>query len=341
MAKHYRIVKRDGLIVPLDITKIRQVIEWAAEGLKINTIELESNIHMRFRNNMTTKEIQENLIDTALQLTSIDAPDWRILAARLKLMDLYKEVKFEKGYDVFGYDEYSNHIKQTIKAGLYDPIILEIYSDAELKDIGEFLNMTYDMDFDYAGANLMINRYLLTNGDTPWELPQEAFLTAALLIERNQSPSLRLDRIKDTYEKLGQRKLSLATPMLMNLRKPFGNLSSCFILAMDDNRDSIYYVIDQIAEISKNGGGAGLNISRIRCKGSWIGKMSNASGGVVPWIRIVNDTVVAVNQQGKRCVSSDSEVEILKTINIDGVDYLPADYYYYVDGTRVSVTELL
>ena len=96
MAKHYKIVKRNGEIVPLDITKIRQVIEWAAEDLNINTIELESNLHLRFRNNMTTKEIQENLIDTSLQLTSIEEPDWRILAARLRIMDLYKDVKVEK-----------------------------------------------------------------------------------------------------------------------------------------------------------------------------------------------------------------------------------------------------
>lgn len=300
MAKHYKIVKRDGAVVPLDIAKIRQVIEWAADGLDINPIELESNIHMRFRNNMTTKEIQENLIDTALQLTSINESAWRILAARLKIMDLYKDVKFEKGYEAFGYDNYIKHVKQSIKEGLYDTDLTMKYSDAELKVAGKFLNINYDMDFDYAGANLMINRYLITRGEKPWELPQEAFLTASLLIERNQPEELRMDRVKDTYLKLAQRKLSLATPMLMNLRKPFGNLSSCFITAIDDSRDSIYYVLDQIAEISKNGGGVGLNISRVRCKGSWIGGMPNASGGVIPWIRNVNDTVVAVNQQGKR-----------------------------------------
>jgi len=300
MAKHYKIVKRGGEVVPLDITKIRQVIEWAAEGLDVNPIELESNMHMRFRNKMTTVEIQENVIDTALQLTSIDQPDWRILAARLRLMNLYKDVKVQKGYDNFGYDDYLSHVKKSVKQGLYDNDIIEKYTDAEIHDVGKVINMNYDMDFDYAGANIMTHRYLLTRGDTPWELPQEAFMTAALLIERYQPKEIRLDRVKDTYEKLAQRKLSLATPMLMNLRKPYGNLSSCFIVAMDDSRDSIFYVIDQLAEISKNGGGVGVNISRVRSKGSWIGGMPNASGGVVPWIRNMNDTVVAVNQQGKR-----------------------------------------
>ena len=255
---------------------------------------------MRFKNNMTTKEIQENLIDTALQLTSIDEPHWRIIAARLRLMDLYKDVKSEKDYKIFGYDNYLRHVKKSIKEGLYDEDLIKYYTDDEIKLAGSFIDIKYDMDFDYAGANLMINRYLLTRGGKPWELPQEAFLTIALLIERFQPKEIRMDRVRDTYEKLAKRKLSLATPMLMNLRKPYGNLSSCFITAMDDSRDSIYYVIDQIAEISKNGGGVGLNISRIRCSGSWISGMPNASGGVVPWIRNVNDTVVAVNQQGKR-----------------------------------------
>jgi ribonucleoside-diphosphate reductase alpha chain len=215
-------------------------------------------------------------------------------------MDLYKDVKFEKGYDVFGYEDYLSHITKSVEMGLYETDLIDLYTTDEIKAIGTFLNVNLDMEFDYAGANLLINRYLITNGDKPWELPQEAFLTAAMLIEKNQPKEIRLDRVKDTYEKLAMRKLSMATPMLMNLRKPFGNLSSCFITAMDDSRDSIYYVLDQIAEISKYGGGVGLNISRIRCKGSWIGGMPNASGGIVPWIRNVNDTVVAVNQQGKR-----------------------------------------
>jgi ribonucleoside-diphosphate reductase alpha chain len=300
MAKHYKIVKRNGEIVPLDITKIRQVIEWAAVGLDINPIELESNLHMRFRNDMTTKEIQENIIDTALQLTSIDSPDWRILAARLKLMDLYKDIKFEKGYDTFGYDDYLRHVTTSVEQGLYDAALLSLYTNDEISTAGTFLDMRYDMDFDYAGANIMIHRYLITRENSPWELPQEAFLTAAMLIERYQPKDIRLDLVRDTYEKMAKRKLSLATPMLMNLRKPFGNLSSCFIVAFGDSRDSIFYVLDQIAKISKNGGGVGVNVSRVRCKGSWINGTPNASGGVIPWIRNINDVVVSVNQQGKR-----------------------------------------
>jgi len=302
MAKHYKIIKRDGEVVPLDITKIRQVIEWAAESLSINPLELESNLHMRFRNDMTTKEIQENIIDTSLQLTTIDEPDWRILAARLKLMDLYKEVKTIKKCDVFEYssEDFVNHIIKSVEFGLYDKKILENYSVKELTEIGSFINMRYDMDFDYAGANILIQRYLISQEENPWELPQEAFLTAALMIERNQPKEKRTTFVMELYELFATRKLSMATPMLMNLRKPNGNLSSCFITAIDDSRDSIFYVVDQIAKISKNGGGVGVNSSRIRCKGSWIKGVPNASGGIIPWIKIINDEIIAVNQAGKR-----------------------------------------
>ncbi|MGL5646111.1 ribonucleoside-diphosphate reductase subunit alpha, partial [Cetobacterium sp.] len=105
---------------------------------------------------------------------------------------------------------------------------------------------------------------------------------------------------KRFYEALSLKKISLATPILANLRVPNGNLSSCFITAMDDNIESIFYNVDTVAKISKNGGGVGLNISRIRAKNSMVNGYYNASGGVVPWIKIVNDTAVAVNQQGRR-----------------------------------------
>lgn len=341
MAKHYKIIKRNGETTPLDITKIRKVIEWASVNLQINQIELESKLQIRFRNDMTTKEIQDNLIDTALQLTSIEEPDWRILAARLKLMDLYKEVKTYKNYDSFGYEPYVDHLNKTIKLGLYDADILNHYSEEELQLAGSFLNMRYDMDFDYAGANIMMHRYLINYNGKPWELPQEAFLTAALFIERFSPKETRMENVRDTYITNASRKLSLATPMLMNLRKPYGNLSSCFIVAMGDSRDSIFYVIDQISEISKNGGGVGVNVSRVRGKGSWIGGTPGTSGGIIPWIRNINDTIVSVNQQGKRCVSMDSQVEILESVTIDGVDYAPDAVYKNADGTEILVSELI
>ncbi len=120
----------------------------------------------------------------------------------------------------------------------------------------------------------------------------------AMLLSINEKDKVAI--AKRFYEALSLKKISLATPILANLRVPNGNLSSCFITAMDDNIESIFYNVDTVAKISKNGGGVGLNISRIRAKNSMVNGYYNASGGVVPWVKIINDTAVAVNQQGRR-----------------------------------------
>ena len=145
---------------------------------------------------------------------------------------------------------------------------------------------------------MFVNRYLLKYDGKIFELPQEVFMCIAMLLAINEENRVLV--AKSFYNALSLKKLSLATPILANLRVPNGNLSSCFITAMDDNIESIFYNIDTIAKISKNGGGAGLNISRIRAKNSMVNGYHNASGGVIPWIKIINDTAVAVNQQGRR-----------------------------------------
>ena len=145
---------------------------------------------------------------------------------------------------------------------------------------------------------MFVNRYLLKYDGKIFELPQEVFMCIAMLLAINEENRVLV--AKSFYNALSLKKISLATPILANLRVPNGNLSSCFITAMDDNIESIFYNIDTIAKISKNGGGAGLNISRIRAKNSMVNGYHNASGGVIPWIKIINDTAVAVNQQGRR-----------------------------------------
>lgn len=126
------------------------------------------------------------------------------------------------------------------------------------------------------------------------------YMTIALMLAKNEPRDKRLRLAKRFYDLIAGKKLSLATPILINLRRPNGNLSSCFITAMDDNLDSIMYTANQVAQISKRAGGVGVNLSRIRAQGSWIKKVFGASGGAVSWIKILNDIAVAVNQEGKR-----------------------------------------
>ncbi len=115
-----------------------------------------------------------------------------------------------------------------------------------------------------------------------------------------EEPANRLHWAKKFYQAIAQRKISLATPILANLRTPKSSLTSCFILSIDDSLESIFDEITNAARISKNGGGVGVNVSRIRATGSWVMGKANASGGIIPWIKLLNDTAIAVNQGGRR-----------------------------------------
>ena len=291
LANTIKVVRRDGSTTPLDISKIRAVVEWATNGLTTGSIELEAGLTTRLRDGVSTAEIQDNLIDCALSLCSPEEPEWRYVAGRLHVWSLWKDTQVARG---FGYSDYLLAVQYQVNRDHYDKAILT-YSPEELKVAGSWINPEWDKDYDYAGAVLLSKRYLLDD-----ELPQEAYLTCALLLARVEAPQNRLRVAKEFYEAIAQRKISLATPILANLRIPNGSLSSCFILAMDDDLESIFREITNTARISKNGGGVGVNVSRIRATGSSVMGKDNASGGIVPWIKLLNDTAIAVNQGGRR-----------------------------------------
>ena len=285
------VIKRSGKSAPLDISKIRNVVDWACTEKDVNSIALESGLKTRLRNGITTREIQDNLINCALELCDLEQPDWRYVAGRLHIWSLWKEILVKRGYN---YGNYAQTVADFVAQGRYDDRILT-YSQAELEEAGHWINPDWDMDYDYAGAVLLTNRYLLDD-----ELPQEAFLTCALLLAVVEAPESRLHYARQFYEAIASRRISLATPILANLRIPSGSLTSCFIVSIDDNLESIFREITNTARISKNGGGVGVNVSRIRATGSCVMGKDNASGGVIPWIKLLNDTAIAVNQGGRR-----------------------------------------
>lgn len=288
------VINRAGIKENLDIIKIREKLIRACEGLEVNMVELESYIDSIYQENITTKKIQESLINQAVAMTSFEESDWTYVAGRLLMMETEREVFHKRG---FSYGEFYKTIRTLTESGIYDNRLQE-YTEDEIKELEKAIDISRDMMYDYAGANMFVNRYLLKYKGNIYELPQEVFMCIAMLLAINEE-----DRVlvaKRFYNALSLKKISLATPILANLRIPKGNLSSCFITAMDDNIESIFYNIDTIAKISKSGGGVGLNVSRIRAKDSMVNGYYNASGGVVPWIKIVNDTAVAVNQQGRR-----------------------------------------
>jgi ribonucleoside-diphosphate reductase alpha chain len=300
-ANDIQVIRRDGSRTALNITKIRVVVDWACAGQEVNPIALEAGLKTRLRNGITTREIQENLINCALEMCSPEEPDWRYVAGRLHIWSLWKDTQVSRGYQ---YGDYEQTVRAKTEAKQYDGRIL-LYSPSELQEAGSWINPDWDTDYDYAGAVLLTSRYLLND-----ELPQEALLTCALLLATVEAPENRLAWARKFYEAIASRKISLATPILANLRTPGGSLTSCFILSIDDNLESIFGEITNTARISKNGGGVGVNVSRIRATGSWVMGKANASGGVIPWIKLLNDTAIAVNQGGRRAGAVTVSVDI-------------------------------
>lgn len=290
-SKSIEVIKRNGKSAPLDVSKIRKVVNWACNGKDVNTIALESGLKTRLRDGITTRDIQDNLINCALEMCDLDQPDWRYVAGRLHIWSLWKDCLAIRGYN---YGDYAQTVSTFVEQGKYDRRILT-YTPEELEIANSWINPDWDLDYDYAGAVLLTNRYLL-----PQELPQEAYLTCSLLLAMVENSDNRLNYARKFYESIATRRISLATPILANLRVPNGSLTSCFIVSIDDNLESIFDEITNTARISKNGGGVGVNVSRIRATGSSVMGKKNASGGVIPWIKLLNDTAIAVNQGGRR-----------------------------------------
>ncbi|SKA02445.1 ribonucleoside-diphosphate reductase class Ia alpha subunit [Cetobacterium ceti] len=244
--------------------------------------------------NYIANNSDEDLINFLVNKITFSEPQWNEISG-IFLMITHK-VKVEK-YRNFSYDNFYNFIKEAVDKNIYTSSLLK-YSFEEIKILEQNIIPDRDFLFDYAGANLLINRYTLKYKGNNYELPQEMFMIISMLLAINENNKVQC--AIEFYNALSTKKLSLATPLLANLRVPNGNLSSCFISAIDDNIDSIFHNISEIAKISKNGGGVGINLSRVRGKGSVVNGYLNASGGVIPWIKIINDTAVAVNQQGRR-----------------------------------------
>lgn len=264
------------------------------EGLEIDLQSFENYLDSIYSQDISSEKLQDILINYAVSMTSFEESDWTYLAGKLLMRKTQNEVLKNRG---FSYGNFYETIKKMAELGVYDSRLKE-YGEEEIRELEKEIDISRDMIYDYAGANMFVNRYLLKYDGKIFELPQEVFMCIAMLLAINEENRVLV--AKSFYNALSLKKISLATPILANLRVPNGNLSSCFITAMDDNIESIFYNIDTIAKISKNGGGAGLNISRIRAKNSMVNGYHNASGGVIPWIKIINDTAVAVNQQGRR-----------------------------------------
>jgi len=279
--------KRDGTKEPYDVSKIKKSIQMAAEGQDVNPLELESKLDQFLRPGIRTKDIQLNVIQHAIQLATPESPDWVNVAGRALAMDEWANFPLRG-------KSFREIVHYNISKNLYTADLTEHYTDAQLDELGAAVKMSRDLDYSYASLITAKKKYL-----GKFELNQHMHMVNAMRFGQNEPAETRIKFVKEVYNALSQRKISLATPFLSNLRKG-GNVASCFIIAVEDDIDSIFDNIKRVALISKNGGGLGVFLGYLRAKGSDVNGYENAAGTVVQWIKILNDTLVAVNQGGKR-----------------------------------------
>lgn len=234
----------------------------------------------------------------AAELTTQDAPQWEMIAARFELMrleGLRREFQEQNGLETF-YDKVAYLVQQ----GLYGAYILESYTQEELLELAGIMQPERDKLFNVSGIELLAGRYLIrTYGGVVLESPQEMFLGIALHLAM-QEKAQRATWVRRFYDMLSTLKVTMATPTLANARRPFHQLSSCFIDTVPDDLEGIYRSIDNFAMVSKFGGGMGLYFGKVRARGSSIRGFQGAAGGVIRWVRLANDTAVAVDQLGVR-----------------------------------------
>lgn len=239
------------------------------------------------------------LIKAAAELTSQEAPRWEMIAGWL--LDFRFSEKLKEEEKSIGISDLYEKIVYLTEKGLYGSYIMENYSKEEIVEAESYICKERNRLFNYSGLDLLIKRYVIsTHRHVPLESPQEMFLGIALHLAMNEKRKIRLMWVREFYDMLSKLEVTMATPTLANARKPFHQLSSCFIDTVPDSLKGIFRSIDNFAMVSKYGGGMGLYFGKVRASGSMIRGFEGAAGGVIRWVRIVNDTAVAVDQLGVR-----------------------------------------
>ena len=282
-----KVVKRNGKYENYNCKKIKKAIAFACEGLDVNPLELEAKFDEILYDGVSTKAIQDNLILHSKNLASPISSDWLLVSGRLATMNRWNETR---SYDKPFLELY----KQFRADGTWSHKKFNVYSDEEIEIIGSFIVKERDLQHTIASVETAESKYL-----NQGECIQHIFIGNAMLYASVEKQTERMYYVEKYYEELSNLRFSLASPQLMNMRKGLNN-ASCFIIAPSDNLDSIYNNFKNTAMISKSGGGLGFYAGYIRAKGSKLMGESGASGGVIPMIKVFNDTLVYVNQAGKR-----------------------------------------
>ena len=287
------VLKRDGRKEPIIFDKITARVRKLCYGLNdlVDPVKVAMRVIEGLYDGVTTSELDNLAAETAATMTTTH-PDYAQLAARISVSNLHKNTK--KSFVETMTDLYTYVNPRTAKKAplLADNVYKIIKDNEELLDSTIIYNR--DFGYDYFGFKTLERSYLLKINGQIVERPQHMLMRVSVGIHLDD-----LDAAIETYHLMSKRYFTHATPTLFNSGTPKPQMSSCFLLAMkDDSIDGIYDTLKQTAKISQSAGGIGLSIHNIRATGSYIAGTNGTSNGIVPMLRVFNDTARYVDQGG-------------------------------------------
>ena len=287
------VVKRDGRKEPMMFDKITARVRKLCYGLNdlVDPVKVAMRVIEGLYDGVTTSELDNLAAEIAATLTTAH-PDYAKLAARISVSNLHKNTKKSFSETMKDLFEYVNPRTGKKAPLLSEEVYKVITENADKLDSTIIYNR--DFGYDYFGFKTLERSYLLKLNGKIAERPQHMLMRVAVGIHLND-----LDSAIETYELMSKKFFTHATPTLFNSGTPKPQMSSCFLLAMkDDSIDGIYDTLKNTAKISQSAGGIGLSIHNIRATGSYIAGTNGTSNGIVPMLRVFNDTARYVDQGG-------------------------------------------
>ena len=298
MSEVVHVKKRNGRLENLDINKINLCAARSCEEIDdVSASEVVLDAQVQFYDKITTKEIDQALIMSAR--TKIEKePNYTYVASRLLLGNIHKEV-FGESRDGDGFDHqyklsFIRNTKKLVKEGLLRKDLLSF----DLKKLSEAMVLDRDYKFKYLGLQILFDRYFLHIDGVRMEAPQSFWMRVAMGLALHEED--KEQKAIEFYHAISSFRICPSTPTLFNSGSVRSQLSSCYLNTFDDSIDGIFEGAWQEARKSKFAGGLGFDVTNFRSSGAYIKGTNGTSSGLVPWLKIYNDLLVAVNQGGKR-----------------------------------------
>ena len=295
-----KVKKRNGRgIEPLNLEKIHAMVEQACEGLAgVSASQVEIQSGLQFYDGISTGEIQNILIRSASDLIDLDCPNYQFVAARLLLFSIRKQL-YGRIYDI---PKVKDHVLDCIEKGVYDPELVNLYTEEEFDKLESFIDHQRDMMFTYAGLRQVVDKYLVQDRSSGavYETPQFMYLLISASIFAEYPKETRLDYVKRYYDAISKHKINIPTPIMGGVRTPLRQFASCVLVDIDDTLDSIFSSDMAIGKYVAQRAGIGINAGRIRGINSKIRGGEVQHTGVVPFLKKFESTVRCCTQNGIR-----------------------------------------